>query len=98
MDEGEANKNPRAVGRARGRIAVFAFGIGVTYQDLMEHARKHLEHGGSWTGDYSWMNLEAPPWFWNAYSVVTGTDVVGNEHLPKPYGPLPWCNMFSCSC
>lgn len=65
----------------------FANEIGVTYQELMEHAKEYLETGETWNEGPKFDGVDTPDDFWENYSKVTRT-----EANPE------WKGFFSCSC
>ena len=66
----------------------YAESVGVSYDELMEHAKEHAEEGGYWVEGGRFDGEYIPDAFWDHYEAVTDTKV------NKEYRD----NFFSCSC
>lgn len=67
-------------------ITEYAKIVGVTYDDLMDHAKDYVAHGEYWTEGGRFEGKHIPDGFWGHYETITKQEV-------KDRG-----NFFSCSC
>jgi len=70
----------------------FAHSIGVTYEDLIDHARRYNEYGEYWNEGGRFEGVSCDEEFWKHYHGVTGEEL-SSECTSKWGG-----NFFSCSC
>lgn len=69
-------------------ITEYAESIGVTYDQMMAHAKDHADHGSYWVEGGRFEGENIPDGFWDHYEKITGEEVKsGNRD-----------NFFSCSC
>lgn len=68
-------------------VTEYADRIGVSYDDLMRHAKDHVEHGSYWVEGGRFEGESLPDGFWEHYEKITGEEVETNRD-----------NFFSCSC
>lgn len=64
----------------------YAEGIDVTYDELMEHAKAHVDNGSYWVDGGKFEGESIPDGFWDHYEKITGEEVEDRG------------NFFSCSC
>ena len=66
----------------------YALGLGVSYDELLEHAEYHIKDGDYWTEGGRFEGEYTPDEFWDHYENVTGKKVANSKRG----------NFFSCSC
>lgn len=69
-------------------ITEYAERVGVTYEQMMEHAKDHADHGSYWVEGGRFEGESIPEGFWDHYEKITGEEVDKSNRD----------NFFSCSC
>lgn len=88
-DEAKVQEVINRLGRSEPWLRRFAEDIGVTYVELLEHARDFILNGDRWVSDGSqFMNVTATPEFWEHFQDVTNIQVPIDQQE----------DFFGCAC